>query len=102
MAKILVWAKEPGSKAKHVNISVSLENLSKWVGGKVAEATFCTDMHILYNEDMVFSDLKYNCSIASQMFFGNIILIGVKNGEYADCTMTADELRRFLPQLMKE
>ena len=84
-----------------MHISATPENLRKWLG-EYSDATFSTDMHILYNTNMIFSNLKYNCSIANQVFFGTIILIGVKGGEYIDCPMNKEDIKRYLPQLLKE
>lgn len=101
MAKVLVWVKEPHQKAKHTHISVTSENLHKWLGD-YSEAVFSTDMHILHNSEMVFTNMQYNCTICNQMFFGTIILIGKRGDTFTDCPMDKNDIRKYLPQLMKE
>ena len=51
MAKIGVIIKEPGRVPRHVNISNTLENLQKTVGGYIETVTLCSDIVVICDEE---------------------------------------------------
>lgn len=103
--KINVFIKEPGQKPKHVWISNSEENLKKWLGGNYKFVGLSTDVDIMYNEDMIFSNLHFNCNICDVQFFGTIIFVGT--GEEDEVISLPDDfdvkaMKRLFPQLYEE
>jgi hypothetical protein len=45
-----VLIKEPGRNPRHVNISDTLENLQKTVGGYIETVTICSDLVVICDE----------------------------------------------------
>ena len=51
MTKIGVLIKEPGKRPRHVNISNTLSNLQKTVGGYIETVTFSKEIVVICNEE---------------------------------------------------
>ena len=51
MGKISVLVKDPGKTPRRVNISNTLENLQKTVGGNIEAVTLASDLVILCDEE---------------------------------------------------
>ena len=84
MSIISVLTKRPGEIPRHVNISNTLENLQRYVGGYIETVTIASDLVIICNEEGLLHGLPYNCTIAGCQFVGEIIICGVKGDEFAD------------------
>ena len=97
--KISVLIKEPWVKPRHVNISDSLENLQKTVGGYIETVTIAEDLVIICNEYGWINDMPYNCTVCGCALFGTIILCGVDGDEFADLPMTWDKMKQLFPKL---
>lgn len=103
--KINVFIKEPGQKPKHVWISNSDENIQKWLGGKPKFYGLSTDVDIVCNEDMVFSNLHFNCTICGVQFFGTIIFAGTGSGDQIESLPEEIDIKfmkQMFPNLWKE
>ena len=84
MKKISVLIKEPGKNPRHVNVSDSLANLQKTVGGYIETVTLANDCVVICNEEGRINGMDYNCNISGVDFFGTIIMCGVDGEEFAD------------------
>ena len=102
MHKIKVIIKEPGKKPRCVNISASLENLQKTVGGYIETVTFCTDLVAICDEEGRIKGKPYCCKIGGVSFVGTIILAGVAGEEFADIPCDYKDMRRLFPTLWEE
>lgn len=68
--KISVLIKEPGKAPRHVNISRTLYNLQKTVGGYIETVTLCSDLVIICNEEGRMKGLPHCCKICGVDFVG--------------------------------
>lgn len=99
MDKVSVIIKEPGKDPRHVNISDTLENLQRTVGGYIETVTLWQDGCIICNEEGRIQGLPYCCEVCGVDFVGTIILIGVNGEEFCDWPMSFDDTKRMLPEL---
>ena len=84
MGKVRVIIKRPDEHYGHVcNISTTLENLQKTVGGYIETITF-EDFVIIVNEEGKIQGLEPNMLIGMDMLVGTIIVIGTKGEEFSD------------------
>ena len=82
--KIKVIVKRPDEKYGHVtNISCTLENLQKTVGGYIETLTL-PGFTIICNEEGRMIGLPRNCTVCGYDFVGDIVFAGVKGEEFAD------------------
>lgn len=84
MKKIKVIIKEPGKKPRSTNISDSLQNLQRTVGGYIEVVPISTDCVIICDEEGRIKGYPYCCRICGIDFFGTIIICGVSGDEFAD------------------
>ena len=84
MGKIGVIIKEPGRVPRHVNISNTLENLQKTVGGYIETVTMCSDLVVICDEEGRIKGKPHCCNIGGVDFCGTVILAGVDGDEFAD------------------
>lgn len=101
-AKKSVVIKEPGCKPRHVNISTSLENLQKTVGGYIETLTIATDMCFICNEEGRLQGLPYNFTSCGNPFVGTVILIGVAGDDFADLPLTFAEVKKAFPEMFTD
>lgn len=99
MKKIKVFIKRPGAVPYSTNISNSLENLQKTVGGYIETATVAEDFTIICNEEGLINDLPFNCTLLGNYFFGTLIFAGVKNDEFVDVPISFQKFKKLFPQL---
>lgn len=83
--KVRVIIKRPDEEFGHVtNISPSLKNLQKTVGGYIECVTLGLydwgNIHIICNEEGRLNGLEYNCEVCGIDFVGTII-VAAANGE---------------------
>ena len=100
--KIKVIIKEPGKKPRSVNISNSLQNLQKTVGGYIETVTICEDFVIICNEEGRLQQLPWCCEICGVNFVGTIILCGIDGESFGDIPITYQDAKRILPRLWEE
>lgn len=101
MGKIKVWISEPGKNPRHTWISNTLKNLQKTVEGYIEHYALSPNLGIICNEEGMFKDCKYNCTIDNQQFFGTLIFVGHNGEEFADCPLEVEELEEQFPQLWR-
>ena len=102
MSKIGVLIKEPGRNPRHVNISNTLENLQKTVGGYIETVTFCSDLVVICDEEGRLKGKEFCCEIVGVSFVGTVILCGVDGEEFADLPVAWDALKKMFPGLWEE
>lgn len=72
----------PADRAPYLtNISDSLENLQKTVGGYIEEVKFAEDVSLIVNEEGKLRNLPENRSCCFPGFFGDVFFVGVEGGE---------------------
>lgn len=84
MSKIKVIIKEPGMKPRSTNISDSLQNLQRTVGGYIEVVPISKDCVIICDEEGRIKGYPHCCNILGLNFFGTIIICGVSGDEFAD------------------
>lgn len=100
-------AKRPGTDPYATNISDSLENLQRFVGGYIETCTFEPDWTVICNEEGRLRGLDYNCELLGVDFCGPIILMGVKTNEegeqeFCDLPFTLHQLKKDIPELWEQ
>lgn len=93
--KIRVIIKDPGKKPRCVNISNTLENLQKTVGGYIETVTIASDMVIICNEEGRLLDLPYNCNVCGIDYVGTIIFCGVSEDEFCDVPVSFGKMKQL-------
>lgn len=99
MGKIGVIIKEPGRVPRHVNISNTLENLQKTVGGYIETVTLRSDLVVICDEEGRIKGKPHCCNIGGVDFCGTVILAGVDGDEFADIPCGYGDFKRLFPQL---
>lgn len=95
--KTRVIIKRTDEKYGHVtNISTSLENLRRTVGGYIETVPAVLDAIILCNENGKLLNLEPNMWYFHDRLCGTIIVIGTKDDEFADCPLTLDTWKKFV------
>lgn len=89
-SKISVFVKEPFKDPRHVNISNTLENFQRTVGGFIEYIPLDTNYGLIVNEEGLFRDFKFNARIGGKHIFGTAIFVGVKDEEFCDIPMNWD------------
>ena len=100
--KISVIIKEPGKKPRHVNISNTLNNLQKTVGGYIETVTLSSDCVAICNEKSRLQRLPWCCNICGVDFMGTVILAGIDGDEFANIPITFEQAKRLFPKLWEE
>lgn len=99
MHKIKVIIKEPGTKPRCVNISASLENLQKTVGGYIETVTIESDMVVICDEEGRIKGKERCCNICGVDFVGTVILAGVDGEEFCDLPVGYADIKQMMPRL---
>lgn len=102
MGKIRVLKKEPGKKARWVEIENELKPLQEAVGGYLESVTLCEDLVILCDEEGLLKGLPYNCEICGAMFLGPILICGVAGEELADLRLSPEAAMVVFPEMEVE
>lgn len=96
--KIKVIIKRPDEQFGHVtNISNTLENLQKTVGGYIETLTM-PEYVLILNEEGRLDDSPFNCHVAGFNLFGTIIVAGVKGDEFADVRIGFDQWKEIIDE----
>ena len=83
-AKIKVIIKRPDEAGHVTNISNTLENLQRTVGGPIECVTIAEDLVIICNEEGKLRGLPYNFTCCGDRFVGTIIMAGRCEDEFTD------------------
>ena len=102
MNKIGVLIKEPGKQPRRVNISDTLENMQRIVGGYIETVTVCADLVVICDEEGKMKGKPHCCTICGVDFVGTVILCGIDGDEFADLPVGWKDLKAVLPQLWEE
>ena len=101
MNKISVIIKHPGQKAYRTNISNTLENLQKTVGGYIETVTAATDLCFICDEEGRVKGKEYNFSFGRIDFVGTVILCGVNGDEFADLPLDFEGAKKLFPEMWR-
>ena len=99
MEKISVIIKEPGRVPRHVNISNTLDNLQKTVGGYIECVTLAEDMAVICDEEGRIKGKPYCCNICGVDFVGPVVIVGVNGDEFCDLPVSYADIKRMMPKL---
>lgn len=99
--KIGVIIKETGRVPRHVNISDSLENLQKTVGGHIECVTLASDLVAICDEEGRVKGKPHCCDIRGIDYYGTVILAGVDGEEFVDIPLTFADYKRLFPGLWR-
>lgn len=98
MRKIKCIIKRPDEQYGHVtNISDTLENLQKTVGGYI-ETLSLPGFTIICNEEGIMLDLERNCKVFGFTFYGTIIIVGVKDDDFDDVDISFDSWKEIIDE----
>lgn len=87
MRKIKAIIKRPDEEYGHMtNISSTLENLQRTVGGYIECVSF-SNFVIICNEEGKVQNLPFNMHIGFDTLVGTIIVLGVDGEEFTDCPL---------------
>lgn len=100
--KIGVLIKEPGRTPRHVNISDTLENLQKTVGGYIETVKIASDCVVICDEEGRLKGKPWCCNISGADFVGTIVICGVAGEEFADLPIDWKDMKRLIPGLWGE
>lgn len=101
MHKIKVIIKEPGKKPISTNISDSLQNLQRTVGGYIEIVPISKYCVIICDEEGRIKGYPYCCSICGIDFFGTIIICGVSGDDFADIPIDFQQAKRVFSNLFE-
>lgn len=93
--KIKVFVKRPDSGWYSTNISNTLENFQRTVGGFIEVVRLSADSAIICNEEGRLMQLPYNTTICGVDFVGTIFLVGVDGEEFCDVPITFRQWREL-------
>lgn len=96
---IKVIRKSPHKNPEMVEIDNTLESLQKEVGGHIECYPLSVNVEVICNEEGLFTDALFNCSLEGAQFFGTILLVGVDREEFADCPLSIEDIKKFYPHL---
>lgn len=97
MAKIRAIIKRPDEKYGHcTNISATLANLQRTVGGNIEVVPFSENAVLIVNEDGKALKLEPNFLMFSGAIVGTIVLVGIENGEFTDCPIDFQIWKKLL------
>ena len=92
MRKIKAIIKRPDELYGHVcQISNSLQNLQKTVGGYIETIYLTDDVVVICNEEGLLQNLPFNMRLHDQELVGTIIVCGIEGDELTDLGINFDE-----------
>lgn len=102
--KIRAIVKRPDEAFGHMtNISCSLENLQRLVGGYIEVVDLGPGLAILCNEEGKIQRLTPNMHLGSDVLVGDIVIIGTKGEEFCDIPISFATwkgiVRRYNPEV---
>ena len=97
MGKIKVIIKRTDEEVGHVtNISNTLENFQKHVGGYIETVTLKDGVVIVCDEEGMLKGKPRNCTINGGAFVGDIVVVGVDGDEFADVPISLAEWKELI------
>ena len=102
VGKIRAIVKRPDERYGHVtNISPTLQNLQKTVGGYIETFTLMDGVVIICDEEGRIKGQPFNCripadSIFSTSFVGDIAVLGVDGDDFTDCPLDFKVWKRLI------
>lgn len=99
MNKISVIIKEPGRDPRHVNISHTLANLQKIVGGYIEAVTIASDLVVICDEEGRLKGYDHCCWVCGVEFVGPVIFVGFSGEDLTSIPLTFGEFRKAFPEL---
>ena len=102
MHKIKVIIKEPGKKPRSTNISDSLQNLQRTIGGYIEAVPISKDCVVICDEEGRIKGYPYCCNICGINFFGTIIVCGVSGDEFADIAIDFQQAKWMFRTLFED
>lgn len=104
MSKLRAIIKRPDEEFGHVtNISDTLENLQRTVGGYIETVTITAEVNgkrkrfvIVCDEEGQLKGKEPNCSVLNVRFCGDIAVLGIENDDFVDCPLTFGEWKDLL------
>lgn len=100
--KIKVIIKRTDSKPYSTNISDTIENLEKTVGGPINTVGMTRDIVVICNGEARPGTDPYNCTVRGCDFIGDIIVAGIKGQTFTDLPLDFADMKHLLPDLWKE
>lgn len=101
MTKIKVIVKRPESGPYVTNISPTLENLQKFVGGYIETVMIAEHIVVICDEEGRLK-LKHPCAVINdELFVGDIVIAGVDGdtGELCDLPIDFKTFKKWFPSL---
>ena len=96
--KIKVIINRPDEEYGHVtNISNTLPNLQRTVGGYIETLTMPGDT-LIVNEEGIPLGMPFNCKVAGFNLFGTIIVAGVQDDEFADVQISMKQWKEIIDE----
>lgn len=102
MEKIRAISKRPGCPPRSVWVSNTLENLQTAVGGYIETVTLAADLCVICDEEGRLKGKPHNCAIAGVDFVGDILLVGVKDGKFADLPISYRQAKEAFKSLWND
>ena len=104
MSKLRAIIKRPDEEFGHVtNISDTLENLQRTVGGYIETVTITAEVNgerkrlvIVCDEEGRLKGKDYNCTVLGVLLRGDIVVLGVNEDEFDDCPLMFGEWKEIL------
>ena len=101
MSKIKAIIKRPDEEFGHIaNISNTLENLQKTVGGNIETIRLGTDIVLIVNEEGKLLGLEPNFRLEHGIFadviVGTAIVVGQKDDDFGDCPIVFEAWKILL------
>lgn len=94
-----VIIKRPGEIPRHVNMSLSLENLQTYVGGYIETVTIGSGWCIICDEEGRLKNKPYNCEVCGIDFVGTIVFVGIDGDELTDFPCDFKQFKMVFPDL---
>lgn len=97
--KSSVIIKRPGEIPRHVNMSLTLNNLQTYIGGYIETVTMGSDWTIICDEEGRIKGKPYNCSVCGVDFCGTIVFVGVRGDELTDFPISFQDFKKVFRDL---
>jgi len=92
MMKVIL--KPVGLEPRQILIPNDMYILQQLVDGYVQPITLTSDMLLLCDEDGRVKGKKMNCTIMGIPFYGDIVLVGTKRGNFCDVPITIEQAKK--------
>lgn len=95
--KVSVFVKEPGNNLRHVNISCSLNNLQKTVGGYIEHVSIDKNIVAVCDEEGKLKNKEFCCCVCGINLVGTVVFVGIdeEKGKYIDVPYSFEEFKKI-------